>query len=120
MADYYARDGQPLDLMSWAQMLEERGNDYRRVAEDTVGPYWISTVWLGLDHNFMRGGPPLIFETMVFHSGEDGPKADLDIDMDRYSTEEQALAGHEAFVTLIRATLNENFPVVEEERSNDV
>jgi hypothetical protein len=48
----------------------------------------VSTVYLGLDHSFM-GGPPMIFESMVF-----GPGASNDWDMRRYSTEEQAIKGH--------------------------
>jgi hypothetical protein len=26
----------------------------------------VSTVFLGLDHNFLRTGPPVLFETMIF------------------------------------------------------
>jgi hypothetical protein len=37
------------------------------------------------------GGPPLIFETMVFGGSKDG-------EMDRYSTKEEAEKGHEAMV----------------------
>ena len=36
-----------------------------RVAETHVGDYWISTVFLGLDHSFHHG-PPVLFETMIF------------------------------------------------------
>jgi hypothetical protein len=31
-----------------------------------VGQYWVSTVFLGLDHNWLSEEPPLLFETMVF------------------------------------------------------
>ena len=62
----------------------------RIVKQEQVGVYWISTVHLGIDHSFGGGGPPVIFETMVFRSRMS------DLDCDRYSTEEQALAGHEA------------------------
>lgn len=41
-----------------------------RVAETTVGGTWVSTVFLGLDHNWEPGGPPLLFETMVFPGNE--------------------------------------------------
>lgn len=95
MSEYYDRDGKPLTMMQWAQMLEKRGDEnYKRVAE-TVLPdgKWVSTVWLGLDHQF-GDGPPLIFETMVFPSrGEFG-----DLDCQRYSTEAEALAGHAQMV----------------------
>ncbi|SPA03543.1 protein of unknown function (plasmid) [Cupriavidus taiwanensis] len=35
------------------------------LAETTVGEFYISTVFLGLDHQW-ADGPPLIFETMVY------------------------------------------------------
>ena len=55
----------------------------------------VSTVWLGLDHNFMPGSPPAIFETMVF-----GGKHDMW--QDRYATKEAALAGHERVVAALQ------------------
>lgn len=54
------------DVLMWAAWFE---HNERRVRLTRVGPYEISTVFLGLDHNHMRhfgGGPPLLFETMVF------------------------------------------------------
>ena len=89
---YYDRSGQPLGMNDWSLSFGAASD--RRVAETTLpNGIWISTVYLGLNHNF-GDGPPLIFETMVFRSQEDM----WDLDMDRYSTEEQAKAGHEAMV----------------------
>jgi hypothetical protein len=88
----FDRQGQPMELMEWARAMENQ--EYKRVAETTLPDgKWVSTVWLGLDHNF-GGGPPLIFETMVFES----PSGDGSLDQDRYSTEAGARAGHEAMV----------------------
>ena len=90
---YYERDGTPCrnqDTLSWASNFEKD----RKVAKDILPDgKLISTVFLGLDHNYGEG-PPLIFETMVFGSENDSS----DLDMDRYSTEEQALAGHKTMV----------------------
>lgn len=47
----------------------------------------VSTVFLGLDHRWYGGGPPIVFETMVF-GGE------LDQEQVRYCTYDEALAGH--------------------------
>ena len=47
----------------------------------------VSTVWLGLNHSFIREYPLTIFETLIFGGLYDG-------DIQRYGTEEQALAGH--------------------------
>ena len=63
----------------------------KRVAyTDIPGKGYVSTVWMGLDHNF-RDGPPLIFESMYFGGGDEE-------DQERYSTEAEALAGHERMV----------------------
>jgi hypothetical protein len=51
-------------------------------------------VWLGLDHNW-GDGPPLIFETMIFDQRLDKDYVFHDLYMDRYATEEAALAGHQ-------------------------
>lgn len=79
--------------MQWAKLFEspdERAKE-KRVAETTLpNGRWVSTVWLGLNHQF-GSGPPLIFETMVFPSESDSG----DLDCDRYSTEAEALVGHE-------------------------
>ena len=99
---YYDRQGNPMpDVLAWAKKAE--GQDgYKRVAETRVGDYWISTVWVGLDMAFT--GPPLIFETMVFWQGHDDEPHDhaLDGEQDRYTTEEQALAGHDQMVARVR------------------
>src|SRR5690348_11829956 len=90
MSDKYDKNGKPLSLMAWATLLEDR--DYKRVASSQIGQYLISTVWLGLNHNY-DGGKPLIFETMVF-----GP--DDEEYTERYSTEAEALAGHKRAVKI--------------------
>ena len=55
------------DLMEWAHWFETAN---RHVAQTEVGPMLVSTVFLGLDHNFRDTGPPLLFETMVFGGEE--------------------------------------------------
>lgn len=90
---YYGRDGQPVDQ---AEMLRLFGDPaLRRVAEDTIGEAWVSTVHLVLDHSFGLGGPPIIFETMIFGGSHNQWQA-------RYTSEEQARAGHEAVVQALR------------------
>lgn len=55
---------------------------------------WVSTVWLGYNHQFQPGGRPIIFETMVFTSRD----RLNDLYCERYSTLEEAQAGHERIV----------------------
>lgn len=74
-------------LIEWAKFFESQ----RRVARTVIGPFVVSTVFLGLDHNFAEAGPPLIFETMVFSRITGG----ADLYMDRCSTYEQALMMHD-------------------------
>jgi hypothetical protein len=91
---YYDRAGNPIiDTLAWAKKFEDVA--YKRVAETTLPDgKWISTVWLGLNYQY-GAGPPLIFETMVFPGRDDMG----DLDCERYSTEAEAMAGHNAMVT---------------------
>lgn len=111
---YYDKHGEPIDdVILWARLFEDM--EYRRVAMDWVGELWVSTVWLGLDHNMWLEGPPLIFETMIF---EDNKKyMPLDgkhftrmngIDQLRYSTLEQAENGHREVVQWLKDTILES------------
>ena len=93
MSDYYDRQGNPISTEQWLRGFKDPG--LKRVAKAEIGDSTVSTVWLGLDHNFSPG-PPLIFETLVF----EGP---LDGEMLRYSTEEDALKGHEAMCARVKA-----------------
>lgn len=75
----------------------------RRVAETDVTPeVRVSTVFLGLDHNYKGTGAPILFETMVFGNIEDG-QSDY---QRRYETREEAEIGHEATVGWLRHKLN--------------
>lgn len=82
------------DALEWARWFET-ANESRRVGRDTVGRADISTVFLGLNQNFGRG-VPLLYETMVFGGPDDGWQ-------DRYSTWDEAIAGHDAVVGKLRA-----------------
>lgn len=55
------------DLIEWGLWLE-KNRERRRVGDDDVGDYHISTIFLGLDHNYDNKGLPILFETMVFLS----------------------------------------------------
>lgn len=51
------------DVLAWSRSRSH----WQRVAETTLpNHYWVSTVFLGLDHNFYDDGPPILFETMTF------------------------------------------------------
>ena len=60
----------------------------------------VSTIFMGLDHNFSNEGPPILFETMVFGGA-------LDQEQARYATWEEAEAGHKAMVEMVKKELAE-------------
>lgn len=102
---HYDRNGVVIGLLAWGQLFANA--DYKRVARttvtDTADPaktYDVSTIWIGVDHNWGVGAP-LIFETMVFGEGSDV------FARDRYSTEPQAREGHTAMVITVSATLTD-------------
>lgn len=108
MPDYYDRDGLPISLELWTHLFQD--NSYIRVisTELHLGPSnraLISTIWLGLDHNFYRfmnlteDPPPHIFETMIFHKA-----GHLNEEQYRYSTEEEAITHHAELVSFILMT----------------
>lgn len=60
MPDYFDKAGRPIPLMKWAELFENR--EYRLVQQEVLPDgRWVSTVWLGLNHQY-GDGPPLIFE----------------------------------------------------------
>jgi hypothetical protein len=69
-------------------------HDIRRVAHTAVDKYRISTVFLGVNRNWSRNGPPIIFETMAFD--ERGKSQDWGFY--QYSTYDEAERGHKQVV----------------------
>lgn len=98
--DYFDRKGQPIDYEKFLELFNDP--EYKMVKQDNVNNYFISTVWLGLNHNFKflftnnSQDGPVIFETMVFDSNASNRWTD--IELQRYSTEEEALFCHQEFV----------------------
>lgn len=92
-----------VELMEWATYFETAD---RRVANTEEDGWRVSTVFLGLDHQYGEG-PPLVFETMVF----EGSFSDLLCW--RYSTWDEAEAGHQRAVTLVRNYRLANRPLAE-------
>lgn len=96
MTDKFILDGKTLvpepDLMKWADWFEKAN---RRVARTDTKNGQISTVFLGVDHSF-GDGPPLLFETLVFGGT-------LNDEQERYSTWDEAVAGHKKMVERVEA-----------------
>ena len=91
---YYNRRGESISIGEWMRLVED--HEYHFLAKTNVDGALVSTVWLGIDHNFSGEGSLEIFETMVF-----GGSWDEDY-MARYATEEAAMDGHECAVLWVR------------------
>lgn len=94
---YFNRRGEPISMWEWANSWE---HEDRHVEKTSLwfGFIWVSTVWLGLNHQYGEG-EPLIYETMVFIGGSGD-------DEERYSTLAQATRGHQAMVRRYRYRLD--------------
>lgn len=92
-------DGEPVierDLLRWAEWY---GTANRRVAHTVISPeVSVSTIFLGLDHNFPMIGPPILWETMIFGGT-------LNLEVWRYATREAAVEGHDFAVFLAKEEL---------------
>lgn len=102
MATYYTLDESrnlvPADMMTWARWFENV--EHRRVAEAILpNGVRVSTVFLGLDHNFLGEGPPHVFESMAFEPEiKPGRLYYQELDCERCSTWVEAEAQHAAMV----------------------
>lgn len=101
---YYILKGHtpvPATLEVWGSWF---GGTDRRVEFTDLGFCSVSTVFLGLDHRLVGEGPPLLFETMTFAApvkGETFPE-ELDGMTNRYTTWDEAEAGHAQMVAEVR------------------
>lgn len=97
--DEYKKPTKINDVIEWAKWFEDINN--RVVAKDQIGEIKVSTVFLGIDHNYISGGIPILFETMIFGGN-------LDEDQWRYHTWEKAEDGHKNAVELVKAEIHIN------------
>jgi len=103
---YYLDDnGEPVGadlddprLIEWFSHSWEPGPRSKRVAENEVDHYWVSTVFLSIDHAFLDG-PPVLWETMVF----DRETGESDLYCEGYASREAAMQGHARVVAALLA-----------------
>jgi hypothetical protein len=85
------------DTLTWARWFETADRSVRQdVIPSAGGTVAVSTVFLGLDHNHHRSGPPVLWETLVFGGPEDGLCR-------RYTSKSAALAGHQDVIAYLLA-----------------
>lgn len=88
--DYYKLDKDhniigAIDIHDWGKFFESSDRIVKQ--ENLPNGLRISTVFLGIDHNFSDEGPPVLFETMIFGMEDEVQQ--------RYSTWDEAVKGHE-------------------------
>jgi hypothetical protein len=77
-------------MEEWTEYFESGTRIIARTGDDHIR---VSTVFLGLNHNWKGHGPPILFETMIFGGEHDDYQV-------RYATYDEAIAGHQAAVAL--------------------
>lgn len=86
------------DILEWGDWFQ---NAERHVALTWVtSKVYVSTAFLGLDHNYSWEGPPVLFESMVFGASPFNMEV-----MARYTEWDHALAGHQKILTRVKKSL---------------
>jgi len=78
------------DILTWGQWMQTHP---KHIGDTWVDDVRISTIFTGVDTGFHL---PMLFETMLFLH-------EKPVDGRRYSTREEALAGHSRFVSAVEA-----------------
>lgn len=84
-------------VLEWASWYD--ASHEARVVAKTELPSGcvVSTVFLGIDHNF-RDGDPVLWETLMFGG-------DYDLAGDRYRSKKDAIVGHEMWVLVAKGEM---------------
>lgn len=90
-----------VSALAWAEWWENN-REACVVAQEKVGGYFVSTVFLGINHDHLGQGVPILFETASQAASDDGT---LEI-LARYSTWEQAEEGHKKAVRSVKLALS--------------
>lgn len=103
MSNYILVNGEPVlepDILKWAKWFDKMKIGFKSsgclLTRDEVSGVRVSTVFLGIDHNFDDRGPPVLWETMVFSGPFDGECV-------RYTGKADAIVGHAAMVKRVLA-----------------
>lgn len=98
---YYYLEGKKIVRTTSVQIWGLAFEKNRIIEQTTIGDAFVSTVFLGVDYNFMqgKGHKPILFETMIFG----GVANDF---QERYETYEQAEQGHQKACEMVLGMLN--------------
>lgn len=90
---------QIVTLNEWARWMGEHCKE-RILERDEIEGYVVSTIFIGLDQQFLPDGRPLYWETMVL-----GGRLRDETYQAHYSTAKEARAGHAAAIEWLKAKL---------------
>ena len=100
LGKYILKKGKPVlehDLLIWARWIEEHQKQCR-IGFFRAGKMWVSTLFLGVDHNYSNEGSPILWETMISGGKHDGK-------MWRHTSLAAARAGHRRAVEMVKEEL---------------
>jgi hypothetical protein len=86
-------EGKPVpepDVLRWADWIER--SNKRVLRQNRLAGGVLVTIFVGVDHDLLRRGPPMVWETMILGGRHDGYCV-------RHATRKEALSGH---VTALR------------------
>ena len=94
------------DLKKWGEWFGSSPDRFLKQEYIKSGDqeYFVSTVFLAVDHSYM-GGTPILFETMVLESGKMS-----EVYMQRYTEYDEAMRGHEAIMSMLKEKGVEGLP----------
>lgn len=109
---FYDRKGVLITFDKWSKLMN--CFFYKVLKQDDLKNYFISTVWLGLEHGF-KDNKPIIFETVVFKNEKQTGIDYLNLYQERYTTEEEAIKGHEEAINKV---LDDGFFIQSQKEGN--
>ncbi len=69
------------------------------IEKTQIDNIFISSVFLGFDHSFCEGEPPILFETMIFGGEFDGYQT-------RYTSYDDCVKGHQKAIEMVNNFIN--------------
>lgn len=101
----------PVPVRNIEDMDQVFGCKEWRVASNDYHGYWVSTVFLPVDHGFGRSQKPILFETMIFHGS-------TSIAYKRCSSWDDAIQQHKDMMYQLATDLDIDFPSMIMEMKN--
>jgi hypothetical protein len=95
------------DLLSWAQWFEL--TPQRIIEQDQIEDYFVSTIFMGLNYQYVPEAAPLWFETIVFAAADYEPFLERMVRPEagwsqRYETLQEARVGHQLAIEWLKNT----------------